>query len=161
MNTSAVQPTSPLPATRWAELVRARGLRATRDVLRVLLLLEASKAPETHESLMQALQADGSGQPVDRVTLYRVLDRLVQANLLTRIQDSGRTAHFTLAQSAPSGFFECEQCHSLTALPDDPQLPALLEQLNARLQQTGLRSTDITLSVHGLCHDCEEDSDKP
>ena len=57
MNTSAVQPTSPLPATRWAELVRARGLRATRDVLRVLLLLEASKAPETHESLMQALQA--------------------------------------------------------------------------------------------------------
>ena len=41
------------------------------------------------------------------------------------------------------------------------QLPALLEQLNARLQQTGLRSTDITLSVHGLCHDCEEDSDKP
>ena len=46
-------------------------------------------------------------------------------------------------------------------LPDDPQLPELLEQLNARLQQKGPHSTDITLSVHGLCHDCEEDSHKP
>ena len=153
----AVHPSSTEAAgTRWAEVVRAQGLRATRDVLSVLDVLESSAAPLSHEGLMRGLQADAAGRAIDRVTLYRVLDRLVQVGLVTRTQDSERTFHFALAQSGSTGFFECEQCHALTALPEDPQLPALLEQLNARLHQQGLNSTDITLSVHGVCADCEE-----
>lgn len=153
---STVSSPSDMASQRWSEAVRAHGLRATRDVLRVLVLLEASTAPLSHEELMQGLSASADARPMDRVTLYRVLDRLQQVGLVTRTQDSERTFHFALSQGKSAGFFECEQCHALTALPDDPQLPALLEQLNARLHQQGLNSTDITLSVHGLCHECEQ-----
>ena len=149
-------PSTEATGNRWAEVVRAKGLRATRDVLRVLDVLESSSVPLSHEGLMRGLLADASGRDIDRVTLYRVLDRLVQAGLVVRTQDSERTFHFALAQSGSTGFFECEQCHALTTLPEDPQHPALLEQLNARLHQQGLNSTDITLSVHGVCADCEE-----
>ncbi|WP_323030900.1 Fur family transcriptional regulator [Brachymonas denitrificans] len=156
MNQNAAPSPSEAPGKRWAEVVRAQGLRATRDVLRVLSVLESAQAPLSHEDLMRGLLADATGCAIDRVTLYRVLDRLQHVGLVTRTQDSERTFHYALAQTGSTGFFECEQCHALTALPEDPQLPALLEQLNARLHQQGLNSTDITLSVHGVCAECEE-----
>ena len=65
MNQNAAPSPSEAPGKRWAEVVRAQGLRATRDVLRVLSVLESAPAPLSHEGLMR-------GESAGRVLQTRV-----------------------------------------------------------------------------------------
>ena len=61
------------PAAR----IRAAGARATPARVRVLELLSAAPSPLSHYDIEQSL---GEGS-LDRVTLYRVLDWMVEAGL--------------------------------------------------------------------------------
>ena len=78
-------------------LLSAHGLRRTAAARRVLgWLLAHPDTSYTHAQLQTALQADGSADSValDRVTLYRLIDRLTQVGLLLCRVDANRVRRY-------------------------------------------------------------------
>jgi len=150
-------PRTPAPhaATDWPSRLREAGLRSTALTVAVLGRLEGASQPLSHEELARELVAAADGGKVDRVTLYRILDRLSAAGLLNRIQGSDRVWRHAIAQhQSTAGYFECDHCHSISALPEDPELAGVLARIERRLSRRGVRSTNSAITVHGTCRDC-------
>jgi Fur family transcriptional regulator, ferric uptake regulator len=142
-------------STDWSDRLRQAGLRSTTLTLAVLELIERIGAPSSHDELARDLIAVDATQKIDRVTLYRILDRLTAAQLLVRIQGSDRVWRYAIAkrETAP-GYFECDQCHTISALPSDPDLMDVLARLERRLSRTGVHRAKSAVTIHGTCRDC-------
>jgi len=135
-------------------LLRAAGLRVTRAAQTVLALLEHAAQPLTHDEVVAAYTA-AAGERPDRVTIYRVLDRLVEAGLCDRRVAADRVNRFSRHVEAASGHvFECDQCHKVLALPADPALPRVMSRLGRELRKHGIDARRAALTLHGTCGDC-------
>ena len=140
-----------------AQLLAQAGLRQTRAVTAVLELLAA--CPErawSHADLKVALLA--RGVRANRVTIYRLLERLVDAGLLEKhADDADRTWRFGWR---PSGVdralarFECDACHQHFQLPQ-ASASAVHHILDA-LSSLGHQGQRVDLAVHGTCAGCAE-----
>ena len=142
-------------------LLSAHGLRRTAATRLVLgWLLAHPDTSYTHTQLQLALQGDQEAR-LDRVTLYRLVDRLTQVGLLLCRVDANRVRRY---QAMPASVhatphFECQSCHR-----DSPLAGAL--QANAQdletaaqtamqaLQALGYKGLSIDFAVRGVCADC-------
>ncbi|SEE77439.1 Fur family transcriptional regulator [Paraburkholderia caballeronis] len=150
-------PRSPAPpaATDWPSRLREAGLRCTALTVAVLEHLENAGQPRSHDELARDLGVAAAAGKIDRVTLYRILDRLTTAGLVTRIQGSDRASRHAIAQQQNSaGYFECDRCHSISALPEDAELAGVLARIERRLSRRGVHSTNSAVTIHGTCRDC-------
>jgi Fur family ferric uptake transcriptional regulator len=172
-----------LPATgpEWPALdawLTQAGLRRTRATLAVMhLFVSDAGLTATHADV--ALAMTHQGEPVNRVTLYRLLDRLVTAGLLARQSDDvARTWRYRLADLAlaasvdgldavdgaraepPTGpgvvpRFECDACHRQVRLTDASQpTQQVAQQLLQALADLGHQGQRVDLSIHGTCAVC-------
>ena len=135
---------SPVPQAPVA-LIRAAGARVTPARIRVLQLLSAAPVPLSHHDIETALGADS----LDRVTLYRVLDWLVEAGLATKRVDERRVWRFSLAEGGTHGghvHFRCDSCGRVYCLeappPPPPAMPA------------GFTLTRSDYDLAGRCAEC-------
>jgi Fur family ferric uptake transcriptional regulator len=132
------------------------GLRRTSATLALARLFwEAGDVMLAHSQIESALMARGVA--VNRVTLYRLLDRFVAAGLLSRTVDAQRVSRFALAsfeaKSAPH--FECDDCHRHFRLPDSAKkLNDAARQVLRVLEAAGHEGHTIDVSVHGRCAGC-------
>lgn len=152
MNLSAHAPLDP---NAWTELLHGKGLRATAATKLVLSTLQASAEPLSHDELAQRLvAADGASNKPDRVTLYRILERLCQTGLLRKVSHTDRSWRFTLNKNDEAGTFECDQCHELTPLEQDDQLSEAMQLIGNYLKVKGQEAKPSFLSAHGVCAKC-------
>lgn len=145
--------------------LEAAGLRRTLATRAVLgLFLAQPPGGLTHAQAMNALTA--RGLDINRVTLYRLLDRLAVCGVLQRqTDDEERTWRFSLApehgaasRAAPADGlprFECDACHRQFAVAGaaDP-MRALTRDLQRLLSQLGHQGERVDVAVHGTCADC-------
>lgn len=123
--------------------LRATGERVTPARLAVFVaLLEARRALSHHE-IEHAL---GPGHPVDRVTLYRVLEWLVAQGLAHRVAGLDRVWRFGLADRGHEGHahFQCHRCGKVVCLADVATRRVPVPR--------GFRSEAV--EVKGLCAEC-------
>jgi len=153
--------------------LEALGLRRTQATLQVLgLFLAQPEAAHTHAQLQETLLAQGA--TVNRVTLYRLLDRLVAAGVLERqADDAARTWWFRLADLSEAEDavgatprtrldFECEACHQHFRLPQaGPSTQAVALDLLRTLDRLGHRAERVALQVRGTCAGCAQDGTQP
>lgn len=143
-----------------SELLTAHGLRRTHAAKLVLgWLLAHPHTSYTHAQLQAAL-ADHSGE-LDRVTLYRLIDRLTQVGLLLCRVDASRTRRYQAmpAEVHAIPHFECQSCHR-----DSPLAGALKANANdlekaaqsalTALKALGYQGMSIDFAVRGVCADC-------
>ena len=135
------------------------GLRSTRAT-RALLALFASRPEaalseaEVEVALAQACEA------VNRVTVYRLLERLSTAGLLRRQVDAQRVARFALAaapdeEAAPR--FECDDCHRQFRLSEgSKRMQSALRQMLKELACAGHESLAVNIAVRGRCAGCAQ-----
>lgn len=133
---------------RAQALIRPQG-RLTPSRARVLAaLLEAPRAL-SHAELERQL---GETTPLDRVTLYRVLDWLVQEGLAHKIAGEDRIWRFnamtTAAEPHRYAHFRCLSCGKVYCLEEIGTEFAL--NLPA-----GFRAEGVDLTVSGHCPDCD------
>jgi Fur family transcriptional regulator, ferric uptake regulator len=130
--------------------IRATGARATPARVAVLRLLEGAERALSHHDIETALADAG----FDRVTLYRVLDWLVESGLALRTTDAQRVFRFSAAAAgAPEhtghAHFRCDGCGKMFCLEDvqisNPALPR------------GFSGRSVEFCVTGHCARCEED----
>ena len=157
-----------LPSDPIDALLSAHGLRRTAAARLVLgWLLAHPDTSYTHAQLQAALVADGEdgtdtpGVALDRVTLYRLIDRLTLAGLLLCRVDASRVRRYQAMPSSVHAIphFECQSCHRDSPLAGALQANALdLERAAASalqaLQALGYQGLSMDFAVRGVCVDC-------
>jgi Fur family ferric uptake transcriptional regulator len=144
--------------------LEAAGLRRTLATRAVLgLFLAQPPGGLTHAQALNALTA--RGLDINRVTLYRLLDRLAACGVLQRhTDDQARTWRFSLAPleaaSEAQGAlprFECDACHRQFRVEQasEPTKAMTRELLNA-MARLGHQGARVDVAVHGTCADCLE-----
>lgn len=141
------------------------GMRATRAVQALLSLLPMQPPAGWTEALVEVALHD-QGIPVNRVTVYRALDRLTQAGLLQRTVNAQRITHyFVVDATAPtaSAHLECTACHQhITLDPGAGAVQAALHALReALVQSTGVHKPMLDVAVQGECAQCAGDAKPP
>ena len=142
-------------------LLTAHGLRRTTAARRVLgWLLAYADTSYTHAQLHAALSGEGPSA-LDRVTLYRLIDRLTQVGLLLCRVDVNRVRRYQAmpARVHAMPHFECQSCHrdspldgALQSSANDLERAAqsALQALNA----LGYQGLSMDFAVRGVCADC-------
>ena len=134
------------------------GMRATRAVQALLRLLPHQPLDGwTEQTVEGGLHAQGV--QVNRVTIYRALDRLVQAGLLQRTVDTQRLTRYWVVSSAPSADqtqLACTSCHQHFEVDANAQAvqAALLALRQALVQSTGVQNPHMRVAVAGECAQC-------
>ncbi|MEN3110913.1 Fur family transcriptional regulator [Uliginosibacterium paludis] len=135
------------PASDWATRIHAIGARVTPARLAVLGLLERAEQALSHREIEEALSSG-----FDRVTLYRVLDWLVESGLGHRVTDAERVFRFSIASPANAAHgehahFRCEACGKVFCLDDVPVPTAPLP--------AGFSGKAVEYCITGQCARCD------
>ena len=127
--------------------IRKTGARVTLARVQVLALLLREEQALTHQQIESKLcRAYGT----DRVTIYRVLEWLMQNGLVNRVAVGDRTWRFDAIEADQShghAHFQCDECGTVTCLDDVRQPPKVKLPV-------GYLSSAIELTVKGLCAVC-------
>lgn len=126
--------------------IEARGATATAARIQVLEMLLAAPSALSHHDLMA--QARVAGRPLDKVTLYRVLDWLVAQTLAHSVTGRDRVRRFSAVQAHTHlhhAHFECDECGRLFCLSEPAAPPAA---------PPGFETRRVDLTLHGRCADC-------
>ena len=139
-------PTPSVVHDQATRLLQQHGAVLTPARARVLQLLLAADAAMSHQALQQA--ASASGQPFDKVTLYRVLDWLVAQGLVHSVMGHDRVRRFSPMQAhSTHAHFECRDCGRLFCLRGT--LPLAKPEI-----PEGFQPDHLDITVHGRCADC-------
>ena len=149
----------------FSQRLHQAGLRSTRAVLSVAELFDAASATWTPTHADVAERLAQAGEPLNTVTLYRLLDRLVAAGLLARHTAPGeRVWRFQWLgvgeATAPAAVphFECDACHTQFPLQDaDAPTQAVADALRRTLAEHGHQAARVDLAVHGTCAGCRHE----
>lgn len=149
-NSSAAPPAqSDSEAGVLAAQIRAAGARATPARIRALQILRSAPAALTHHDVELALGAE----VLDRVTLYRVLDWLVEAGLAHKSTDARGVFRFSVAAAGEHQthmHFRCEFCGRVFCLDAPPPTPPHLPD--------GFSLSRMDLDLRGCCAACAVDA---
>ncbi len=118
--------------SRARSLLRAADGRLTPARVAVLEILLRSAVALSHQQIEEAIEE--RGLDVDRVTLYRVLDWLVERDLAHRIATEDRVWRFNAMDRTQAGdpaHFHCTRCGQIVYL-DGPDASTGLAQGTAR-----------------------------
>ena len=133
--------------------IRATGERLTQPRVAVLAALLAADHAISHLDVSDVI---AKHHPIDRVTVYRVLEWLVTMGIAHRIAGDDRVWRFMLSAGKSTGktkthnqhaHFTCNDCGQTFCLDDvSPKLPVKVP--------TGFKTLDIDLKLRGQCAHC-------
>lgn len=156
MSVRSSKDTATVPPEIQARLESA-GLRRTLATRAVLgLFLANPQGTVSHAQALASLQT--RGLDINRVTLYRLLDRLAACGVLQRHADDGaRTWRYSLADAgeglAPR--FECDACHRQFRLTEaSAPTQAVASDLLRTLAGMGHQGMRVDVAIHGTCASC-------
>jgi Fur family ferric uptake transcriptional regulator len=142
-------------ADQAREQVRSTGARVTGARVRVLTVMLRADEALTHTELQRRLEQGDPQEVLDRVTLYRVLDWLVETGLAHRVSGSDRIWRFsaqTAGQAAHGhhGHFKCRRCERMFCMKESH---SLARSVRAMLPE-GFSGDEVELTVLGWCAAC-------
>lgn len=136
----------------WAkQTLRDAALRATAARVAILKLLAASGAPMSHAEVVESLSEFG----FDQSTLFRCLNEMADAGLLTRLDLGDQTRRFELRESnGESEFthphFMCIDCGKLACMND-----FVVQISPSRGPRRDKLGTITEIMLRGHCGNCE------
>ncbi len=131
-------------------MMRNAGLKALPNRRRVLEIVGGSSSPLTAREIYQTFVR---GRAINRVTLYRILDLLVERRLIERISAGDRSFRYGLAGNRfhpPHPHFYCTQCGHMECL--HPQSLAVDIEALRKTYPSLINRVEIRLD--GICKDC-------
>ncbi len=134
----------------YTKLLESAGIEVTANRLLIMKVIGSNNAPLTAVEVFNTVERTRS---INRVTVYRILDLLVENNLLQRISTGGRAAHFGMAPNEhhpPHPHFFCMQCGLMNCL--NPESLTLHSE-NLETTFPG-RIQRIEIRVEGICSTC-------
>lgn len=127
--------------------IRQTGARATPARVRVLQLLRAATGAMAHHQIEECL----GPSVMDRVTLYRVLDWLVDCGLAHKSADAQRVFRYSAAvggEHQQHVHFHCETCGMVFCLDEAPPAPPPMPD--------GFSLSHMDFDLRGRCALCAD-----
>ncbi len=134
----------------YQEMLSSASIEATPNRLRVLEVIGNNSYPLSAGDIYKTLERSNS---INRVTVYRILDRLVDQGLVDRLSTGGRAAYYGLAPNEhhrPHPHFYCKVCGQMDCLN-----PESLSIETEAIQKTFPGRIDkVEVRVDGICKNC-------
>jgi len=134
----------------YQEMLLTAELEATPNRLRVLEVVGNNSYPLSAGDIFKTLERSSS---INRVTVYRILDRLVVQGVVERLSTGGRAAYYGLAPNEhhqPHPHFYCKVCGQMDCLN-----PKSLSIQTSAIQKTFPGRIDkVEIRVDGICKNC-------
>jgi Fur family ferric uptake transcriptional regulator len=126
------------------------GLEATDHRLRVLMAVGNTPYPSSAQEVLDAVRASSD---INRVTVYRILDLLVEREVLNRLDLGDKSRRFCLREDHDDEHphFHCTRCDRYLCLHCDT-LP--LDRTALEALSLDVRHVDIRLE--GICPACRQ-----
>lgn len=136
----------------WTRRLRDAGLRVTRSRLEVIHALAESPTPASALDVLATL----GGKALDRVTVYRTLNSLVDHGLAHRIDPGDRVWRYGLIGDAHTehAHFVCDACGNIKCLED----ATIRVALKGGAEPERFKVTQRDVYLHGKCEHCIEES---
>ncbi len=134
----------------YPRLFRSKGVTPTPNRLMLMELVGDSPAPLSPQKIYETLNRT---HRLNRVTVYRILDLLVEKNLLERLSSGDRSFRYGLAPNAnhrPHPHFFCRRCGAMECLASDSldlDTRALERRYPGAIEKVEVR-------VDGICGNC-------
>ncbi len=127
-------------------VLEATGERVTAARVKVLACLSIAKGAVSHRDIEIAL----SSRKMNRVTLYRVLDWLVDQGLVFRLTGADRVGRYAAAdcEHGTHAHFHCTACGKTVCLED-----MSTQRFKLKVPR-GYRAEATDLTVRGACAEC-------
>jgi Fur family ferric uptake transcriptional regulator len=134
----------------YKNILEAAGLEANVNRVHILEAVGNNNYPLTAKDIFNIIDRT---QPINRVTVYRILDILVEKKILERLSVGSRAAYYGLAPNenhARHPHFYCTSCGQMDCLHS--------ESININVDQ--LRKTfpgeieRVEVRVDGICKNC-------
>lgn len=132
-----------------AELLKSKELKKTAQRILLINILKKKAVALTENDIKE-----GMGDLYDRITFYRTIQTLLDAEIIHRITINSKTIKYALNEESShrenhSHFF-CEKCHAVTCLEDttkfDYQLPK------------GYTAHECEILIKGTCTRCGKEN---
>ena len=134
----------------YNELLTSADLEPTANRLRVLEIVGNNSFPLSAGDIFKTLERSSS---INRVTVYRILDLLVEHGVVERISSGSRAFYYGLAPNEchqPHPHFYCKRCGKMDCLS-----PESLSIETEPLWRTFPGQIDkVEVRVDGVCKDC-------
>jgi Fur family ferric uptake transcriptional regulator len=132
------------------DVLRDQGLRVTNARRSVCAVIARNHGEHlTAASILEEVQADPDAN-ADQSTVYRTLDALEEAGMLTHSHLGHGAAVYHLASESAHQHVVCSNCGATASVPTEG-LSTWLEDLR---QATGYQVDPTHFAVTGLCTDC-------
>lgn len=134
----------------YHKLLKSAGLEASPNRLRVLEVVGNNGFPLSAADIYETI---GRGRTINRVTVYRILDLLVERRLVARISTGGRAFYYGLAPNEhhpPHPHFYCKICGHMSCLAPE-NLP--VDTTSLKRNFPGEIQT-LEIRVDGICKNC-------
>jgi len=134
----------------YTELMDTANLEVTENRRRVLEVIGNNRYPLSAAEIFQTLERTW---PMNRVTVYRILDLLVDHHLVERLSSAGRAFYYGLAPNdhhRPHPHFYCTRCGQMDCLNPE-SLPVDTEPLWKTFPG---RIDKVEIRVDGVCKNC-------
>ena len=127
--------------------------RKTIISTQVLTLLEASSAPLSVAQIMTSLEK--KNLTPNKTTIYRILEKLIQKKIVSKITIRDGTTYFEFAQSQHHHHFICIQCDAVFCLPTC-HVESHQINLDSFLPNPKFKIKSHDFNLYGICAPCVE-----
>ena len=134
----------------YEKMLASVELRVTENRLRVLEVVGNNSFPLSADDIFKTLERSCS---INRVTVYRILDLLVDHQIVERLSTGGRAAYYGMAPNdyhLPHPHFYCKSCGQMDCLNPDSlnvDTDTLWKTFPGRIDKVEVR-------VDGVCKNC-------
>lgn len=140
------------------ETLKAEGLRITKPRQLVIDLLDKSKQALSAYEIKDLL--DATGEHVDTVSVYRILECLETHHLIHRILSSGKVRKCQLENEDHCHLEQEDHCHHLLLCSkcgkiEEVHCPGFDELVNKLEKQSKFKIVTHNLEFTGLCVKCQ------
>ena len=134
----------------YSELLEGSGLGPTHNRVRVLQVIGGNSSPLSAQDIYATLSRTAD---INRVTVYRILDLLVDKGMVERLSSGGRSLVYGLApnENHPAHpHFHCRSCGVLQCL----QPGSLTVDLESIQNSFAGEIQGVEVRVDGICKNC-------
>jgi len=134
----------------YSELLMGRGLEPLTNRMRVLEVVGGNSSPLSAQDIYATLNRSSA---INRVTVYRILETLVNKGLVDRLSGGGRSLVYGLApnENHPAHpHFHCKSCGALQCL----QPGSLKVDLRGIERSFAGEIQSVEIRVDGICKNC-------
>lgn len=128
------------------ELLKSKGLKKTAQRVMLINILQKQAVALTEDDIKREM-----GDLYDRITFYRTVQTLLDADLIHRITVDNKTIKYALNEICSHGknhfHFFCKKCYSVTCLED-------MTAINYSLPEKYI-AEECEVLIKGVCPNCK------